>query len=60
MLMLGRGQWARQGSMRSDAGVSGVYAPLTKGDRGKGYNLHAARTRDSSTITKQNSAKTAM
>ena len=28
MLMLGRGQWARQGSMRSDAGVSGVYAPL--------------------------------
>ena len=35
MLMLGRGQWARQGSMRSDAGVSGVYAPLTKGDRGE-------------------------
>ena len=41
MLMLGRGQWARQGSMRSDAGVSGVYAPLTKGDRDE--RIHAPR-----------------
>ena len=41
MLMLGRGQWARQGSMRSDAGVSGVYAPLTKGDRGE--RIHPPR-----------------
>ena len=29
MHMLGRGQWVRQGSMRSDARVSGEYA--TKG-----------------------------
>ena len=29
MLMLGRGQWARQGSMRSDAGVSGVRVRAT-------------------------------
>ena len=47
MHMLGRGQWVRQGSMRSDARVSGEYA--TKGlvgeriERGVSFNYSVSK-----------------
>ena len=44
MHMLGRGQWVRQGSMRSDARVSREYATIRVWGRGEDTQLASARS----------------